>query len=182
MRCMYLCSYAGHTLCVTLSSMLTKEPTHKPNCNIHQGHMIGENMLWLQGGIDHDCGLNEYMQWCCGFTQWDRDKMAAISQKIFSNVFSWIKTYQFRLKYHCKKCPINNILVLVELTAPTTQAIIRINVAIAHDSFTPRSASMWKNDTPEPTASGQVGLGVSVRSYFPVRTVLNLSGWCKLSG
>ena len=34
-------------------------------------------------------------------THWARDKMAAIFQTIFSNALSWMKTYQFRLRFHC---------------------------------------------------------------------------------
>ena len=33
-------------------------------------------------------------------THWGRDKMAAICQTTFSNVFSWMKMYEFRLKFH----------------------------------------------------------------------------------
>ena len=33
-------------------------------------------------------------------THWDRDNMAAIFQTIFSNAFSWMKIYAFRLKFH----------------------------------------------------------------------------------
>ena len=33
-------------------------------------------------------------------THWGRDKMAAIFQTIFSNAFSWMKMYGFRLKIH----------------------------------------------------------------------------------
>ena len=32
--------------------------------------------------------------------QWGRDKMAAISQTTYSNVFSWIEMLEFRLKFH----------------------------------------------------------------------------------
>ena len=31
---------------------------------------------------------------------WGRDKMAAISQTTFSNGFSWMKIYEFQLKFH----------------------------------------------------------------------------------
>ena len=34
-------------------------------------------------------------------THWGRDKIAAISKMTFSNVFSWIKMYEFRLRFHC---------------------------------------------------------------------------------
>ena len=33
-------------------------------------------------------------------THWSRDKMAAIFQTTFSNGFSWMKIYQFRLIFH----------------------------------------------------------------------------------
>ena len=33
-------------------------------------------------------------------THWGRDKMAAISQTTFSNTFSWMKMYEFRLRFH----------------------------------------------------------------------------------
>ena len=33
-------------------------------------------------------------------THWGRDKMAAIFQTTFSNGFSWMKMYEFRLKFH----------------------------------------------------------------------------------
>ena len=33
-------------------------------------------------------------------THWGRDKMAAISQTIFSNAFSWMEMYEFRLIFH----------------------------------------------------------------------------------
>ena len=33
-------------------------------------------------------------------THWGRDKMDAISQATFSNAFSWMKLYEFQLKFH----------------------------------------------------------------------------------
>ena len=33
-------------------------------------------------------------------THWGRDKMAAISQTTYSNAFSWMKLYEFRLRFH----------------------------------------------------------------------------------
>ena len=38
-------------------------------------------------------------------THWGRDKMAAIYQTIFSNVFSWMKMYKFRLRFHWSLLP-----------------------------------------------------------------------------
>ena len=33
-------------------------------------------------------------------THWDRDKIDAISQTTFSSAFSWMKMFEFRLKFH----------------------------------------------------------------------------------
>ena len=41
---------------------------------------------------------------------WGRDKMAAISQTTFSNAFSWMKMYEFRLWFHW------NLFLMFQLT------------------------------------------------------------------
>ena len=38
-------------------------------------------------------------------THWSRERMAAISQTTFSNAFSWMKIYEFRLKFHWSLFP-----------------------------------------------------------------------------
>ena len=38
-------------------------------------------------------------------THWGRDKMAVISQTTFSNAFSWMKMYDFRLIFHWSLFP-----------------------------------------------------------------------------
>ena len=38
-------------------------------------------------------------------THWGRDKMAAISQTTFSNAFSWMKMFKFRLRFHWSLFP-----------------------------------------------------------------------------
>ena len=38
-------------------------------------------------------------------THWDRDKMDAISQKTFSNAFSWMKKFEFQLEFHWSLFP-----------------------------------------------------------------------------
>ena len=38
-------------------------------------------------------------------TYWGRDKMAAIFQTKFSNAFSWMKMYEFRLRFHWSLFP-----------------------------------------------------------------------------
>ena len=48
-------------------------------------------------------------QWM-GLTHWGRDKMAAISQTIFSNTFSWMKMYEFWFRFTW------NLFLRVQLT------------------------------------------------------------------
>ena len=53
-------------------------------------------------------------------TYWDRDKIAAISQTTFSNVFSWMKMFEFWLKISLKflpKGPIDKMAALVQIMA-----------------------------------------------------------------
>ena len=49
-------------------------------------------------------------------THWGRDKVDAISQTTFSNAFSWMKIFEYRLKF-VPKGPINNISALVQIMA-----------------------------------------------------------------
>ena len=41
-----------------------------------------------------------YCKWVSSLTHWGRDKMTDISQTTFSNGFSWMKIYGFRLRFH----------------------------------------------------------------------------------
>ena len=38
-------------------------------------------------------------------THWDRDEIDAILQRTFSNAFSWMKMFEFRLKFHWNLFP-----------------------------------------------------------------------------
>ena len=38
-------------------------------------------------------------------THWGRDKMATVFQTTFSNTFSWMKMYEFRLRFHWRLFP-----------------------------------------------------------------------------
>ena len=53
-------------------------------------------------------------------THWGRDKMDAISQTTFSNTFSWMKIFEFRLTFHWSLFPrfqLANVPALVQLMA-----------------------------------------------------------------
>ena len=55
-----------------------------------------------------------------GLTHWGRDKIDAISQKTFSDAFSWMKIYWFRIEFHWSLFsgfPISNMPALVQITA-----------------------------------------------------------------
>ena len=64
--------------------------------------------IWTVNGIVHWCihtpfSLEE-------LTHWGRDKMDAISQTTFSNAFSWMKMFEYRLKFHW------NLFLRIQLT------------------------------------------------------------------
>ena len=44
-------------------------------------------------------------------THWGRDKMAAIFQTKFSNAFSWVKMYEFRLRFHWSLFPMVQLTI-----------------------------------------------------------------------
>ena len=53
-------------------------------------------------------------------THWGQDKMDAIWQTTFSSAFSWMKMFEFELKFHWGlflRDPINNIPALVQIMA-----------------------------------------------------------------
>ena len=54
------------------------------------------------------CGRH-WLGWC--LTHWDQDKMAAIYQTHFSNAFSGIKMYTFRLRFHWSLFPMIQLTI-----------------------------------------------------------------------
>ena len=80
-------------------------------------------------------------------THWGRDKIAAIFQTTFSNAFSWMKMFKFRLRFHWSLCPrvqstifhigSDNVLVPAR-----RQAIIWTNDGYFIDAYMRHSASM----------------------------------------
>ena len=59
----------------------------------HAYHSVGVSV--------HDCIPSQtlHFDWT-ELPHWGRDKMAAVSQTMFSNAFSWMKMYEFRLHFH----------------------------------------------------------------------------------
>ena len=66
-------------------------------------------------------------------THCGRDKMAAISHTTFSNAFSWMKTYEFQLKFHWSLFPRVHL----------TYSIIGSDNSLAPNR---RQAIIWTND------------------------------------
>ena len=58
--------------------------------------------LWRQCNVVYPCGVITYPY--PGLTHWGRDKMADISQTTFASAFSWMKMFEFRLKFHWSLC------------------------------------------------------------------------------
>ena len=65
-------------------------------------------------------GSCKYWQYQAILTHWGRDQMAAIFQTTFSNGFSWMKMYEFRLTFHWRLFlgfNFNNVPTLVQVMA-----------------------------------------------------------------
>ena len=56
------------------------------------------------------CGSGYYLVWSGLSTYWGQDRMDTIFQTICSNAFSWMKMYEFELKFHW------NLFLGVQLT------------------------------------------------------------------
>ena len=79
-------------------------------------------------------------------THWGRDKMATIFQTAFSSAFSWMKMYEFRLRFHSSLYgPINNISALVQIMAWCqigTEPLSEPNMTQFSDTYMHHPASM----------------------------------------
>ena len=60
----------------------------------------GLSLLRCQAIAKANTGLSLIIPSETYLTHWGRDEMDAISQTTFSNVFSWMKSFEFRLKFH----------------------------------------------------------------------------------
>ena len=71
---------------------------------------VGAETKWLPFFRRHFSTY--FLEWkYMNFDQnWDRDKMAAVLQTTFLNIFSWMKIYEFRSKFHW------NLFLRVQLT------------------------------------------------------------------
>ena len=86
-------------------------------CNYHWHYIMLEEseVKWTPDSLINIC-----THWKYHLTHWGRDKMADISQTTFPSVFSSMKMFEFRLKFHWSfvpKGPINKIPALVQIMA-----------------------------------------------------------------
>ena len=80
-------------------------------------------------------------------THWGWDKMAAIFQTTFSNAFSWMKIYKFRLRFHLSLFPRVQLTIFRHcfsggLAPSRRQAIIWSNDGYFTDAYMCHSAWM----------------------------------------
>ena len=93
--------------------------------------------------------------WCYwSLTHWGRHKMAAVFQTLFSGACSWMKMFQFRLKFHwtlfVRVGPMNNIPALVQIMAwrrpgdkplsDPTMAILQTHIRVTRPKWVKRKA------------------------------------------
>ena len=54
----------------------------------------------IRSNLQGSCGPIKNLVHVIILTHWGQDKMAAVSQTMFSNAFSWMKMYEFHFKFH----------------------------------------------------------------------------------
>ena len=104
---MHGCKKVMNWRCDEMWHVNTTNSQHLPATNHFTVTPLSTKSTWIEG--------KEAL-----LTHWGRDKMAAISQMTFSNAFSWMKKYQFRLRFHRSLFlwfEISNIPVLVQIMA-----------------------------------------------------------------
>ena len=88
---------------ITVADDLTQQEARAPTaitdgkltlawCHPATGHNLSR--CWTRSLLPHDTTSPQWL------THWGRDKMAAIFQTTFSNAFSWMKMFKFRLRFH----------------------------------------------------------------------------------
>ena len=92
-------------------------------------------------------------------THWGRGKMAAIFQTAFSNAFSWMKMFEFRLKFHW------SLFLKVQLT---------IFQHGSDNDFAPnrRQAIIWTNDDP---VHRRIYASLGLNELTTVKTAVEIS-------
>ena len=80
---------------------------HRPYYVLHGLSIVTlqDAFLWVAHTILSQLGNwfkhNSFARVGLYLTHWGQDKMAAFFQTTFSNKFSWMKMYGFRLEFHC---------------------------------------------------------------------------------
>ena len=78
------------------------------NCDLASARLDEMMLLKFPGppqGSSNTLHYNSSNWLPCFLTHWGRDKMAAFSQTTLSNALSWMKMFEFRLKFHWRLFP-----------------------------------------------------------------------------
>ena len=110
-------------------------------------------------------------------TYWDRDQKAAIFQKTFSNAFSWMKMYKFRLRFQGSNWQHSSICSDNGLVPVRRQAIIWTNDDEFTVAYMPHSASM-SLDKFRQFRQTAVWVSAWINNYTPKKTVLVITYPC----
>ena len=81
-----------HLLCMTSELGVTKAP--------FVNFSLGDNTCYVFELHFNNSDVTTAKLWQYMLTHWGREKMAAVSQTLYSNAFSWMKMYEFHLKFH----------------------------------------------------------------------------------
>ena len=114
----FKCIFFNENVCISIKISLSSLPKGSVNnipvlVQIMAWHQSDDKSLsesMLVSLLMHICVTRSQwvnmmvLMWLCVFvmilTHWGRDKMVTISQTTLSNPFSWMKMFEFRLKFH----------------------------------------------------------------------------------
>ena len=83
------------TVTGTVYILKTRQTQTKP-CTCHAGHIL----IVKHDPVTGNAVSSFHCHCLILLTHWGQDKIADISQTTFSNAFSWMKMYEFRLRFH----------------------------------------------------------------------------------
>ena len=102
----------------TLNSHIMFSPfVHSISFQVYTGLGLPSAQLWsdppfgsgapqaVKIGVMPSCSQRKSSSVAWSLTHWGRDKMDAILQTTFSSAFSWMKMFEFRLKFHLSLFP-----------------------------------------------------------------------------
>ena len=100
--CIFIQENAFENVVCDMASISSRPQCVKKNISLANNNISNGFELIQMATLPHYCYICDmwmlHSDWF--LTHWGRDKMDAIFQTTFSNGYSWMKMYEFRIKFH----------------------------------------------------------------------------------